>query len=412
MNTKRVCYSILILLINLSCGGNAQTQRKMNNVDDLKTSKFCDNIDQYVIPTKYINQAFYVKLDFVNKTNDSLRYDFFFDSGAAVMSIDSVIIALNELPIRIGRKTVIRNLNGERITAYEGIIDSHNPVKILINKDTVSIFECLITRGKNVFPMGCLPQNKIVNVNVKQEYIALLDSIQYKSNEFHYMREYYTNLPLIETTIHIEKDGVKIPLTGKFGLDLGLPAALALKTNFIEQHKDSIKFSEVLYLTPFENIYSTNTILEDAEIDFSHIKSIHKVDFSPVFTAIKETSFLTGLFGHDMMSHYDIAFDIKNKIIYISPIDTITANNENSFYKKWGINIDVVYDDKDPSKINELVISLVVKGRDGYNNGVRPGGITIEADNKPINFKALRSTFDSCKSITIKTIEGKVIRLQ
>lgn len=410
---KMKSYIILIVLLSLSCGSNSQIPDTTTHAAKIHTSKFCDSIDKYIISVEFKNGYTYLKVGFVGQ--DTNKCDFLFDTGAKILLIDSALMVQNKLPIKIGKQTQLTNLDGVMTKAYNSIIDKNSPVRMLIGRDTISIFECVITNGQNTFPMCYFGQDKIVNINVKDRYIALLDSLQYKVNEIHYQREYYTNMPLIDSTIEIEKDGVKVSLKGTFGVDLGCPAALMLKTDFIGKHKN-IKVSKILYRTQFVNSFSYSTIIDDAQIGFCNTKFVNKIDISKSFTSIKQTSYLEGILGQDFLLNYDIAIDAKLQKIYFSPLNTATGTDNNPFYDKWGVNIEYDFHDNDAQKVKSAVISLVVTGRYGYNRGVFPGDFVIEVDNKPIDFSVTREAISkilkNCNSLTVRTAKGKIIHLE
>jgi len=409
-----LCYIrvITISLMFVSCkNGEKETSVIQEKREDVIQSAFCDNIVPYIIPATFFSGKICLSLTLINEKDSAYNSNVYFevDSGTKELIIDSALVSSLNLPIKFGKK--IRILAPDNIhNGYEGDIIKDKPLKIVLLSDTIFIEKCYISNGINILPMRILPENKIININVRDEYVALLDTIQYEHNVIDYYIQSLSGIPTIETVVNIEKDNIRATVSGMFGLDIGFSSGLLLRSNFMGKHTE-FRYDTAYLATPFggNKVYFQDIFIDDAVIEHLGYKSKLPVVFS-------RRLFNDGAFGLDFFNDYDIAFDTKNNKFHYCRLYTDTTKTKVTVYERWGIGFAFGYDNSDITQIKSLHVALTTKNRSGYLKNIRPNDKVIEIDNAPVDYLLggdyVLSLIKNAETFTIQKDNGEIIYLR
>ncbi|MDH6310613.1 hypothetical protein M2451_003468 [Dysgonomonas sp. PFB1-18] len=408
--SKNSIYIIFFILVSCSY---SPKQENIPQSEKKYLSLFCDDIDAYIIPARYEYGYFYIPLTYLDENDNIIgtsKNDFFLDSGAKTFLIDSLQAANDQLPITTGKQILLQTPE-RMLKAYEGIIDPDKPLKVKIHNDTILIEKCILTHGLNILPMNLLSKKKIINVNDKEKYIALLDSLQYPQNTLEYKKGGFNNIPSAIISFKIHTKDTTVNVSGLFGFDLGFQAGIMLNSKFIEKHK---------YL-PYDKTIATDG--ENANVLYSVISlegvtvNWGDIDSTNMSVYFSENLNLDGLLGMDFFSEYNIAFDERSSTFhyYQLPKDTV-PHLKNNPYDKWGITLYLKRNKQNKDSVDHIYVKQLIEKREGYIKNVRPIDKVIEIDRKPIDYKLdaddITLLFKQAQCLTIKKADGTLIILE
>lgn len=379
---------------------------------------FSDNYKELIIPAQFDKGRIYIPLSIAK--NGTIRNDlkectfyFLFDTGTPQMVIDSILNDNACFGIKYNNSLSRRIHTPAGITySYPSIISEKTPLKIHIENFSFDMPECEIMdygrRRNGILPAIQLGKKYIININLFQKYIALLESIENKSDSLPFVIDQSTSAPCIKDTIFIETNDSLIAIYGKFIIDIGMARGLTLS----EECKikcSSIPCQDVIYRT----MNKGNDIAKFQQtplvnVKLKNISTNENIDFSK-----NMPPGITGVIGNAFLERINFALDYRRQQLHynVIPESFFPFRPESNSVKKWGIIIANVKVNGN----NNLQVVQLIKGHKADLLGVELNNQIIEIDGETIgsnpNDSLLMQKVRNADKVIIRKNDGTSIIL-
>ncbi|GHT49145.1 hypothetical protein AGMMS49982_01950 [Bacteroidia bacterium] len=403
---KRKKYYLIIsfLLVLCSC-----TQR--DNAPEVSFA-FTNNISEELIPIKYEHNGIY----FPVILEDSISCDLFLDSGTGELVFDAAFFAENKeiLGMDINPFVLypVYAPYGLKVK-YSTVFDSsHKRDSLKLQIGSLLFYDAhpVVFGGKHdyigIFPMRTLGKEKIVNVNVKEKYIALLDSITNKDDSISFTINPHTTAPIIKMSITINKMDTCYQINGNFLIDLGTRNALLFSESILETELRNIPYDEYIVLSSAIQGFSSEKKTYNSTISFGMGNlSIQNAEIT--YSAFLPPN-ITGVVGMDFLEHFNFAVDYNSLLFHYHCLDSVIVK-EPFLQNKSGYGLYISKSDAN----NDIYIVGLLKNGKGDSLGIKLNDKVVKVDDIEVNstnYEALYDSLANPKPMTIKRKDGSIIQ--
>lgn len=392
---------IIFLLTCINCSFCSSEKEEMKEENAKEEFKFVHNIDSLAVPIEIIRGRMHAK----GLLNDSILTDLLLDSASDVFSLDYDFVEnnKNKLGVVIGKTSYHYPTLNSVFKSFEVKGKSKKKFSVKIGNETFLFDHFLAVKGavRNLFPMRMLGDKYIVNIDLPNNRLALLDSIENKSDTISFTLNKYTKGPEIYSTLKIQGEDTTINLTGKFVLDYGFHGSVIVSRQFPRNYPD-LTYNEIHTLSPrSKNGYYVDHILLGRKIVFNGV-TLPKTDITVNFFIPED---VVGIIGMGILKYFNLAFDYKNEQLHFFIPDSVISLSKEPYIPgiKWGVMVDSTFS---PSN-KHLLISKIFKGRQGDLQNVKPGDKVIQVNDKEITQENFREIFPTIKNADSLKIVGK-----
>lgn len=300
--------------------------------------------------------------------------------------------------------------------SYPSFVSEKAPLKIQIGNFYFDIPECEIMdyggRRNGILPAIQLGKKHIININMFQKYVALLASVENKSDSLSFVVDPYTSAPCIDDTIFINTNDSLIAIDGRFIIDIGMANGLTLskasKTKFPSLHCQDIIYRTTSKGKSIAKLEQTSPVI----MNLKNISENININFSD-----KMPPGITGIIGTAFLERINFAIDYQKQQFHydIIPESFFPYRSESNSVRKWGAIFANVKTEVDGSISNNLQVVQLIKGRKADLLGVELGDQIIKVDDeivKPnLNDSLLMEKVRNAEKVTIRKRDGMHIIL-
>jgi hypothetical protein len=370
---------------------------------------FVDSITHVAIPIKIEPHRNCIYIPVV--IEDSIVYDMKLDTGAPELIVDSVFVEENKEKLHIGGLLYpfpFLTPNGIR-TGYTLYYTGNSMIKTQIGKNVFFHKNPIVTHayGHSLFPVNIIGKEKIININLKEKYMALLDSLTYTADTIPF-RVGESGAPIIKMPLQIITADTCFEISVDFVLDLGYGGDIVLPAAFLHKELKGLPYHDFHQITHIQDKPTTGILTYDVSVNISAFNMyLPKAE-------IRYSYYLEdGLIGIDFLKHFNFAIDYRKLLFhYHSDKDTITYDREASW---GGLGFTKATDTINDIE-NLLYVGFLLKnakadslGINLYDNVIKVNDIEVTKRNYEALFKD--SFAPTAKSLTIKKKDNSTIKI-
>jgi hypothetical protein len=392
--------------------------------DDSNVSfSFTNSVAEKSFPIKYEYDRIYIPVIL----EDSVSCDLLLDSGTNNLSFDSTFIAENKDKLGM----LIYSESSGKVYSPEGLYKRY-PIIFVWNVNAQRRRDSLKLQignsifyhshpdvySKNIqtgiFPLHILTKEKIVNINVKEKYMMLLDSITNKADSISFTIDPSTSAPILKASVKIDTADTCYHINGNFLLDFGFRGAILFPESILKKELKNMPFIEFLSLSStLQRVTSMKeTINTSITLDLGN--------YTIQNTSIVFSSFLppniTGIIGMAFLKHLNFAVDYRNLLFHYFVSDSnVVTNPFFDIYKKSYYGIRIQKNKENFGHQNFLYINEILKNGKADSLGIQLKDPVIKVNEIEVNENNYEALFDSIpksRSLSIQKKDDSIIKIE